>query len=332
MKDNFKALVIRKVSRGEFTCAVEARSVVDLPVNDLLIKVHYSSLNSKDCLSYLGNPAVTRKFPHSPGIDAAGVVVHSKNKAFKIGDHVCVVSSQLGMNVPGGFGQYISVPAEWAHAIPDGMTLRQSMIFGTAGYTAALAVSEIIKFIEPFSGIKIAVSGATGGVGILSVALLSNMGFDVTAISGKQYATNLLETAGASEIISRDAVDDLSGRNLLPVAWSGAIDTVGGNILTTLLKSVSHEGTVVSTGIVKSQELNTSLLPFILRGVRLIGINAEGKDPVCKGKTWDDMRDSIMPDVLEMLCTEVSINEIEDAIKLMLAGKHIGRTIINMNT
>jgi len=331
MSDNFEALVIRKISRDKFICALEARSFDDLPANDLLIKVKYSSLNYKDCLSYLGNPAVTRKFPHTPGIDAAGVVIESKNKAFKIGDDVCVVSSQLGMSVPGGFGQYISVPVEWVHAIPDGMTLRQSMIYGTAGYTAALAVSEIIKFIEPFSGKKIAVSGATGGVGILSIALLSNMGFAVSAITGKQNAKSILEAAGASEIISRDAADDLSGGNLLPEEWSGAIDTVGGNTLSTLIKAVSHEGTVVSTGIVRSQELNTSLLPFILRGVRLIGINAEGKDSVCKSKTWDAMREGIKPDVLERLCSEVSISEIEGAIKTMLAGNHIGRTIIKVN-
>lgn len=331
MIDNFKALVVRKVSRGKFTCAVEERSIIDLPNNDLLIKVHYSSLNSKDCLSYLGNPAVTRKFPHTPGIDAAGEVIYSKSGAFKVGDHVCVVSCPLGMNVPGGFGEYISVPEKWAHPIPSGMTLRQSMIFGTAGYTAALSVSEITKFIKPSPGKKIAVSGATGGVGILSVAMLNNMGFDVTAISGKQDAKKFLETAGAFEIISREAADDLSGRNLLPVVWSGAIDTVGGNILTTLLKSVAHEGTVVSTGIVKSQEIKTSLLPFILRGIKLIGINAEGKSNVCKEKEWDGMRDHLMPDLLEKLCNEVSLGEIENSIKLMLAGKHIGRTIINMN-
>ena len=228
MNATYKALVVRQDGTN-FTRSVEECNISELPKGEVLIRVHFSSLNYKDGLSCTGVRTVTRHYPHTPGVDAAGVIESTSVDKFKVGEHVVVISFDLGMNTPGGFGQYISVPADWVMPLPEGLSLRESMIYGTAGFTAGYALDLLQKQnIFPDSG-PILVTGASGGVGSVSVALLSSLGYSVSASSGKRSAEKLLKKLGASEVIDRKSVDDDSGRSLLKEIWAGAIDSVGGN-------------------------------------------------------------------------------------------------------
>ena len=330
MNTCFSALVVRKNDMGGYSQSIEQRHILDLPKNDVLIRVQYSSLNYKDCMSYVGNPGITRKFPHTPGLDAAGLVVASNSKNYKIGDEVIIVSRTIGVSSPGGFGQYLTCPADWLLHLPHGLSLRESMIIGTAGFTAALAVDELLQSrISPDMG-SILVSGATGGVGLISIAILSKLGFKVSASTGKPEATKLLYSAGAAEVIDREMVNDVSGRGLLSAKWIGGIDTVGGNVLSTMLKGLKHEGTVVATGIIQSQDLNTSILPLVLRGVRLIGVNAEGKSHSVRSEIWGRIATIWKPLALEEISNEVCLKDLKICVEDMLNGRHSGRTIINL--
>ena len=237
MSRTFQALVVRMSDSGNYTRAIEERSIDDLPKGEVLIRVHYSSLNYKDGLSCIGNRGVTRHYPHTPGIDAAGIVETSDSSNFKAGDPVVITSYDLGMNTAGGFGQFIRVPAGWVMPLPEGLSLRESMIYGTAGYTAGLSVKILQRQGVNPGGAPIVVTGATGGVGSLSVALLASLGYSVSASTGKPDSNDFLRKLGASEIIGRDAVNDKYGKPLLKETWAGAIDSVGGETLATLLKS-----------------------------------------------------------------------------------------------
>jgi len=270
----FKALRIYELSTTVFERRIESCNLGILPEGEVLIKVLHSSLNYKDALSASGNKGVTRKYPHTPGIDAAGIVEQSFSPAFKPGDEVIVTGYDLGMNTPGGFGSYIRVPAEWVVSKPANLTHRESMVYGTAGFTAALALRRLQRNGQsPESG-PILVTGATGGVGSLAVALLNKAGYKVIASTGKTGETTNLKLLGATEVIGREEVDDQSGRALLRGRWAGAIDTVGGNTLATVLKSTNVHGSVACCGNVSSPMLNTTVFPFILNGVNLLGINS----------------------------------------------------------
>lgn len=330
MTSKFNALIVRKAANNTFVRNIEEKSIDDLPAGDVLIKVYYSSINYKDCLSCMGNPAVTRHFPHTPGIDAVGVVFSSLSKYFKEGDKVIVIGHALGMSVPGGFGQFIRVPAKWIMHLPNNITLRESAIFGTAGFTAALSVDALqINKIYPNSG-SILVTGATGGVGATSVAILNSLGYDVTASTGKANATNFLLMIGAKTIITRSDVNDLTGRNLMLPTWMGAIDTVGGNTLATLLKMCKENGSVIATGMVESTKFSANVLPFILRGIKLVGINAENTSLEYREMIWELMSNSWKPQILKSIGQEINLVNLSNAVNRVISGDQIGRTIINM--
>ena len=246
----------------------------DLPAGELLIEVKYSSLNYKDALSASGNKGVTRKFPHTPGIDAAGVVATSSTSQFGAGDQVIVTGFDLGMNTAGGFGQYISVPASWAVKVPQGMTLKESMAYGTAGLTAALCVMRLMAFGLTKDSGEVLVTGATGGVGSVAVGILAKLGFNVVAATGKTDEKDFLTQLGAKAIISRDEANDTSGRPLQKGRWAGVVDAVGGNILATAIKSAKYGGLVAACGNAMSADLAVSVYPFILRGVSLLGVDS----------------------------------------------------------
>ena len=276
MKHTFQALVVRVSKDKKFSRAIEERSIDDLPQGGVLILVNYSSLNYKDGLSSIGDRGVTRHYPHTPGIDAAGIVESCDSRKFKAGDSVVVISYDLGSNTAGGFGQYIQVPDDWVMALPKGLSLRESMIYGTAGFTAGLCVNALQHHgLTPDRG-PIVVSGSTGGVGSVSVALLAGLGYSVCASTGKFDAENFLKKLGASRVIERKAINDESGRTILKEEWAGAIDTVGGNTLATLLKACKQGGAVAATGLVESSKLPITVFPFIWRGVSLLGIYASG--------------------------------------------------------
>lgn len=327
--DRFNAIVVRRTSAG-VAQAIEERRISDLPPNEVVVNVKYSSLNYKDCMSYMGNLGVTRRFPHTPGLDAVGIVTLSNSKKFRKGDAVIVTSHALGMSAPGGFGEFISCPADWLLPLPDKLTMEESMIYGTAGLTAAFAVNEILKSEIDFSNSNILVSGATGGVGLISIAILSKLGIGVTALTTKRDANELLTCAGAKHILNREVMCDTSDRGLLAPLFDGAIDTVGGNILSNIIKCVKHEAQVITTGIVNSQELKTSLLPFILRGIRLVGVNTEGKPPEKRREMWEMLATHWKPVHLHKLANHVGLNDVSKSIENMLAGRHSGRTVIDL--
>jgi acrylyl-CoA reductase (NADPH) len=211
----FQALVVTETADKKYTREIKERTLHDLPDGEVLVRVKYSSLNYKDVLSVMGNKGVTKHYPHTPGIDAAGVVEESQSPDFTRGDEVIVTSYDLGMNTPGGFGQFIRVPAAWVVKRPEGLSLRESMIYGTAGFTAALSVYRLMGGgVKPDQG-KILVSGATGGVGSIAVSLLAKEGYRVTAVSGRPETRDYLLEIGAQEVISAEAATDVSGRPLL---------------------------------------------------------------------------------------------------------------------
>ena len=324
----FKCLMIEEMN-DRFSRTVVTRSVSDLPKNDLLIRVHYSSLNYKDALSASGNKGVTRTYPHTPGIDAVGSVVHSDNKKFREGDEVIVTSYDLGMNTSGGFGQYISVPAAWAVKLPDDLSMKESMIIGTAGLTAGMSVLRLTEHIKPEDG-KVLVSGATGGVGALSVAILAKLGFEVSAISGKATESDFLRRLGASEVIARKDFEQENKRPMVKGEYAGGIDTVGGSILENMIKSIQPMGVVTCCGNVASPKLNLTVFPFILRGVSLIGIDSQNYPMAYREVVWKKLANEWKPDNLMDVYKEISLNELSDQIDLMLDGKLKGRTIVNL--
>lgn len=324
----FKCLLIEELN-DRFLRTVVTRSVSDLPKNDLLIRVHYSSLNYKDALSASGNKGVTRTYPHTPGIDAVGSVVHSDNQKFREGDEVIVTSYDLGMNTSGGFGQYISVPAAWVVKLPDDLSMKESMIIGTAGLTAGMSVLRLTEHIKPEDG-KVLVSGATGGVGALSVAILAKLGFEVSAISGKATEFDFLRRLGASEVIARKDFEQENKRPMVKGEYAGGIDTVGGSILENMIKSIQPMGVVTCCGNVASPKLNLTVFPFILRGVSLIGIDSQNYPMAYREVVWKKLANEWKPDNLMDVYKEISLNELSDQIDLMLDGKLKGRTIVNL--
>jgi len=330
LPDKFKTLVVTEIEDDQFIRSVEHKRIDDLPEGDVVVQVRYSSLNYKDVLSATGNKGVTRKFPHTPGIDAAGIIADSSNEDFKPGDKVIVTSYDLGMNTAGGFGQYIRIPSEWVVPQPEGLTAKEAMIYGTAGFTAALSVWHVIENgVTPDDG-DVLVSGTTGGVGSIAVSILSKLGYSVTAVNGVEDETEFLKEIGAQGIISIDEASDTSGRPLLKSIWAAGIDTVGGGILATTIKSTNYGATVTCCGNVASPDLPLNVFPFILRGVRLIGIDSQNCPMPLRKKIWQKIASEWKIDWLNTLTTEAPFDELENRIELMLQGKHIGRTIIKM--
>jgi putative YhdH/YhfP family quinone oxidoreductase len=324
----FKAMEISEKDLSVFERKIVTKDISDLPDGDLLIKVSYSSLNYKDALSSSGNKGVTRNYPHTPGIDAAGIVEESSSDLFKIGDEVIVTGHDLGMNTAGGFGEYIRVPADWVVSLPESLSLRESMIYGTAGFTAALSVNKLIgSGVTPEDG-EVLVTGATGGVGSTAISILSKLGYEVIAATGKPDEKAFLQSIGAKDIIDRKELDDTSGRAMLKGRWAGVIDTVGGNTLTTAIKSTNYGGSVTCCGNVSSPEFSSSIFPFILRGVSLLGIDSVLCPMKLRKEIWSNLATLWKFDHLDQNVNEVTLDELSERIDLMLEGKHVGRTII----
>ena len=330
-KKTFKAMLVQEAEKNCFSREITYRDINDLPEGDVLINVKYSSLNYKDALSATGNKGVTRHYPHTPGIDGAGIVVESNNERFKPGDKVIVTGYDLGMNTSGGYGQYIRVPSDWVVNLPNNLSLREAMIYGTAGFTAALSVYKLVSSgVKPEDG-DILVTGATGGVGSTAVSILAKIGYNVVAATGKSHEREMLMNMGAKEIIDRNELDDKSGRPLVKGKWSGVIDTVGGNILATAIKSTQYGGSVTCCGNVASHELPTSVFPFILRGITLYGIDSVQCPMDLRLEVWNLLSNEWKVDNLGENSEEVSLEELNNKIDMILEGNLKGRTIVNLD-
>ena len=328
----FKAMVVTETADNQFIRAISDKRIEDLPAGEVLIRVHYSSLNFKDALSASGNKGVTRKYPHTPGIDAAGLVVESSDPAFKPGAQVLVTGYDLGMNTSGGYETYIRVPAAWVVPLPAGLSLRESMMYGTAGFTAALSCYKLINLgVTPDQG-PVLVTGATGGVGSIAVAILAQSGYTVVAVTTKLDQAPYLLQLGAKEVISVADADDQSGRPLLKPRWAGAVDTVGGNILSTAIKTTRRGGIVTCCGNVTSGELHTSIYPFILNGVSLVGIDSATTPMAHRLEVWNKLAGDWKLDHLETITTELpGLEALDERIELILQGKNRGRAIVKIS-
>ena len=324
----YKALVVEK-ENGGFKRSVKTLEVDDLPDNDTLVRVSYSSLNFKDALSATGNKGVTRKFPHTPGIDAAGVIEETKSDAFKPGDEVIVTSYDLGMNTFGGFGEYIRVPSEWIVKLPSGLSLKQSMIYGTAGFTAGMSVYELVSRIKPDDG-EILVTGATGGVGSMAVSILSTLGYSVACVSGKPGAPEHLKPLGAKRILSREEFLKDHEKPLLKEEWAGAIDTAGGDLLACAIKSARLGGIVTCCGNTAGGELPLTVFPFILRGISLVGIDSQHCPMERRKAVWEHLAGDWKFDHLDDLYTETDLEGLDPYIDRILKGEITGRTLIKV--
>lgn len=328
MKKIFNTLVVTKVN-SNFKYSIEKKNISDLPKGDVVIEVYYSSLNYKDVLSCKGDVTVTRHYPHTPGIDAAGIVAYSSSRNFKKNDRVIVISFDLGANTDGGFSEFIRVPADWVMKLPSGLTLKESMIYGTAGFTAALAVFYLKKNL-PKNEKKILVTGATGGVGSLAISFLSKLGYSITASTGKDKKKNFLKKIGANEIINRNDLIDRYGMTLMKENWSGAIDTVGGQTLEFILKTTKKRGVVISAGMVSSARFSNTVYPFILRGINLIGTGASEISMVDRKKIWKLISKEWKIDNLNQITTQIKLSEIPDYIENFLTGKQTGRVVVKI--
>lgn len=326
----FKALQVKEGSAGHFESTVVERTIEELPAGEVLIRVHYSSLNFKDALSTIGHPGVTLHYPHTPGVDAAGIVVESSVPEFKAGDEVIVTGYDLGINTPGGFGQFIRVPANWVIKHPKGLTLREAMTLGTAGLTAALGVDKLERAGLEVGAGPILVTGATGGVGSVAVALLASLGYSVVAATGKVDQSAFLFELGAKQVIHRDELLGHAEKSLLKERWAGAIDTVGGELLLGVLKSLRRGASVACCGLVGGTHFQASVWPFILRGVNLLGIDAVEAPIVAKASMWDKLSVQWKLNNLEHLAHEITLEQLPHEIEKLLAGQQVGRVLINL--
>lgn len=324
----FRAFVTTE-TKNAFNYSIQKRSLTDLPKGDLLIKVQYSSLNYKDALSATGNKGVTKKYPHTPGIDAVGIVEESKNKNFPIKSSVIVSGYDLGMNTPGGFSEYISVPSSWTVIKPDLLTSQDSMTIGTAGLTAGLCI-KAIEDKKSIKGINAIVSGATGGVGSISVALLSKLGANVTAVTGKKNSHQFLKNLGAQQVIDRNQFLKSVRRPIGKGLWDAAIDVAGGETLSSILCSLKYGGIATCCGLVDNPNFETSIFPFILRANQLVGIDSAEAELSNKKMIWELFSNDWKLDNLDQLTHIVNLEELSSEIDKILSGNQNGRVVIKL--
>ncbi len=328
--DTFRCYVVGKTDTNQIVAAVERRPLSALPAGEVLIEVAYSSVNYKDVLAATGHPGVTRKFPHVPGIDAAGTVVQSTASEHQIGDQVLVTSYGLGVNHWGGWAEYVRVPAEWILPMPQGLSPKQSMVLGTAGLTAGLCIHALQHHdVGPHAG-EVLVTGATGGVGCLAVMLLARIGYTVVAVSGKPDRTEWLRGLGASRVVRREQVLEDSRRPLLATQWAGVIDTVGGEMLASLLRSVHNEGCIAACGLVGGAELKTSVYPFILRGVTLRGIDSAWCSMQRRRDTWNLLAGAWKLESLDAVQHMIGLADLPEKVQQIYSGNNVGRTVIDV--
>lgn len=328
-QSTYKAFRVEEIE-SNFISNIQEIPFTSLAQGEILIKVAYSSLNYKDALSASGNKGVTRNYPHTPGIDAVGTVVSSESSKFKIDDNVIVTSYDLGMNTDGGFAQFVKVPENWVVKLPNNLTAKEAMIFGTAGLTAGISVLRLTELVKPTDG-AIIVSGSTGGVGSVSISILKKLGYKTVAITGKETEIDFLKKLGADEIIMRADFENLDNKPLLKPFYAGAIDTVGGVILENIIKSVLPNGVVTCCGNVASPKLNLTVFPFILRGITLVGVDSQNYPMITREKVWNNLANDWKIDNLAETSTEINLTELKEKIDLMLVGKLKGRTVIKMD-
>jgi acrylyl-CoA reductase (NADPH) len=321
---------VTKDADGRVSGQIAQCPLEKLPPGEVLFRVGYSSLNYKDAMGATGNVGINRTFPNIPGVDAAGVVVQSGVYEHVPGDRVVVTGFDMGTNRWGGWAEYVRVPQDWIVPLPRSLNYRESMILGSAGFTAGLCVDALQKHeVMPDRG-EVVVSGASGGVGSIAVALLAKLGYRVVASTGKPAAHDLLRRLGAHEIIPREALDDRSGKSLLSVRWAGAIDTVGGNTLGTILRTTRHSGCVAAVGLTGGNDLPITVYPFILRAIALVGIDAAWGSLALRHQIWARLGGPWRLDCLAEIAQTVPLEGLPPRIDEILAGRITGRVVVEI--
>lgn len=326
----FKAFRVNQ-EEEEFSSGIEELELEDLSEGDVVIKVHYSSVNYKDAMASVKNSKIAQKYPLTPGIDLAGEVVESHSEQFREGDKVIATSYDIGVAKDGGYSEYARIPSEWIVELPEGLTLEESMIYGTAGFTAALSVHRLEEAgIRPEDG-AILVTGATGGVGSMAIAMLAKLGYSVVASTGKESEHSYLKELGAKEVISREAVYSGKIKPLDKQLWAGAVDATGGNNLAAILSKLQYSGAVAVSGLTAGTDVPTTVFPFILRGVSLLGVDSVQCPMTIRRQIWNRMATDLKPEGLfEEIKNEVTLEELPETINILLEGKARGRNIVKL--
>ncbi|HET7562982.1 MAG TPA: YhdH/YhfP family quinone oxidoreductase [Rhodanobacteraceae bacterium] len=327
--ETFHAFRIHNDDAG-YRAGIESMRADDLSAGEVLIKTAYSSVNYKDALASTGKGKILRRFPLNGGIDVAGHVVASSDPRFKEGDAVLCTGCGLSETRDGGYAQYARLQAEWTIPLPHGLSLRESMILGTAGFTAALALYRMRDNRQlPALG-PIAITGATGGVGMLATDIFTRAGFEVHAISGKPEHAEFLKSLGAREVLDRRTLD-LGHHALESTRFGGAVDNTGGDWLARLLACTAPYGNVASIGLAADSKLATTVMPFIIRGVSLLGIASAGTARDIRGEVWQHLASDWKPAQLDAVCTnEATLDGLPDIFAAMLAGHSFGRTLVRV--
>ena len=330
MEQQFNALIVNK-QEEQFTVEMKQLKLTDLPNGEVLIRVHYSSVNYKDSLATIPNGNIVNTYPFVPGIDLAGVVVSSEDARFRAGDEVIATSYEIGVTHFGGYSEYARIPAQWIVPVPKGLTLKEAMIIGTAGFTAALSVWRLQENNSSPEKGKVLVTGATGGVGSFAVSILSTLGFNVEASTGKESEQAYLKKIGANTIVSREEVYDGKVRALGKQKWAAAVDPVGGEPLASLLSQIQYGGSVAVSGLTGGTKLPTTVFPFILRGVNLLGIDSVNCPMETRLKIWNRLATDFKPKNLEELIQqEVTLEQLPDVLPTLLKGQARGRILVKL--
>jgi len=330
MIEDFKAFVVREKENDVFSSGIETKKFEELPNHDVTIKVKYSSLNYKDALSSLGNKGVTKIYPHTPGIDASGIVISSRNKKFHEGDQVVVTGYDLGMNTSGGFSECIRVPSDWVVKLPETISLKYAMAIGTAGLTAALCI-DLLSKNSKIKKRHAVVTGSTGGVGSIAIQLLSKLGAEITAVTGKNESADFLSSLGANTILSRKELFDQFRQPLSKGIYDLAIDVVGGEILSGLLTCLRRDGVIACCGNVGGVNFNTNVFPFILRGNKLLGADSAERDLKQKELLWKKLSTDWLIDDVDKFSRTIGLSELEEEIRMIYDGKQTGRVIVSID-
>jgi acrylyl-CoA reductase (NADPH) len=331
MQEKFRALVVDKKESGDTSVTVKELSMDQLPEGDVTIRAAYSSVNYKDGLASIPNGNIVRTYPFVPGIDVAGVVVSSTDERFREGDNVLVTGFELGVSHYGGFSEYVRVPAKWVVPLPDGLTLKEAMAYGTAGFTAALSVQRLEEHgVTPDKG-EVLVTGATGGVGSLAAAMLAKKGYDVVASTGKESEHGYLRELGVKEIIRREEITPEEMKPLGKPRFAGAVDPVGGKALAYILSTTKYGGSVAVSGLTGGTSVPTTVYPFILRGVNLLGIDSVYCPMDVRLPLWKRMADDLKPDFLDdTIAHEITLDELPQTLGQILKGQMRGRAIVKL--
>ena len=327
--EKFKAYRIREVE-SKAAGGFEEIALDDLDRGDLVVRVAYSSVNYKDALAATGAGKIIRRFPCVGGIDLSGTVVESSDPRFKRGDAVICTSYDLGVSHDGGYAEYARVPADWAVPMPKGMSLFDAMALGTAGYTAALAVVRMeANGLAPANG-PVIVSGATGGVGSIAIDMLSRLGYSVTALTGKEGEADYLKKLGAREVMLRKSLDLAKIKPLDKATWAGAVDNLGGEVLAWMASTMTVGGAIAAIGLAASMSLNTTVAPFILRGVSLLGIDSGTTPMPLRREVWRRLAEDMRPAHLKDMTRTIAFDELPGAFGAFLKGAVRGRTVVDM--